>query len=247
MSGSELKRRLVPTADTDHTASERTHEMPASKTVTWDEIPDWQRDNRFILRGYRSATPKFRDILTSLTFMHNETCNVYTHLTGAVVLPFLAIPCWQYLSESRFSHVTGQDYTMFALFFCAAEICLVISTLYHLQMSHSHETEQFWLRMDLIGIIIAIEGTHISGINYIFPCEPKWQAVHWSTVSNSHAAHLGFRRLISDKDHSLRPRNRSHGRRTALRWLASRTNHCLYRTRRHFVHSTRTRCGTVRL
>lgn len=96
---------------------------------------------------------------------------------------------WQYLSESRFPHVTGQDYTMFALFLGAAEICLVISTLYHLQMSHPHETERFWLRMNLIGIIIAIEGTRILGINYILPCEPKWQAGYWSTVSNSHSAH----------------------------------------------------------
>ncbi|KAL9057439.1 MAG: hypothetical protein Q9206_002352 [Seirophora lacunosa] len=49
-------------------------------------------------------------------------------------------------------------------------------------MSHSRDVEQFWLRMDLLGILIVTEGTHISGINYIFPCEPKLQKTHWTTI-----------------------------------------------------------------
>jgi adiponectin receptor len=99
---------------------------------------------------------------------------VYTHLIGALLLPLLATTYIQLLSESRFSGVTGADYFMFGLFFWTAECYLVISTLYHLNISHSENGEQFWLRMDLLGIIIVTEGTHISGINYIFPCELRW-------------------------------------------------------------------------
>jgi predicted membrane channel-forming protein YqfA (hemolysin III family) len=60
---------------------------------------------------------------------------------------------------------------MFSLFFWTAEYYLVISTLYYLNISHSENGEQFWLRIDLLGIIIVIKGTHISGINYLFPYE----------------------------------------------------------------------------
>jgi adiponectin receptor len=155
-----------------------------AQTVTWKDTQKWQRDNKHILRGYRRGTANFLDILTSLTFVHNETCNVYTHLIGELLLPLLATTYIQLLSESRFSGVAGADYFMFGLFFWTAECCLVISTLYHLNMSHSEHGEQFWLRMDLLGIIIVTEGTHISGIYYIFPCESSWQKTHWTTVSN---------------------------------------------------------------
>jgi adiponectin receptor len=105
--------------------------------------------------------------------VYNETCNVYTHLIGVLLLPLLATTYMQLLSESQFSSATRADYFMFSLFFWTAECYLVISTLYHLNISHFENGEQFWLRMDLLGIIIVIKGTHISGINYIFPCEPR--------------------------------------------------------------------------
>jgi adiponectin receptor len=189
MTTSEFKKRHiqgVPLNTTDAITNQREY---VAQTVIWDELDHWQRDNRYIRRGYRSGTANFPEILASLTFVHNETCNVYTHLTGALLLPCLAITHMQLLSESRFSGVTGADYFMFGLFFWTAECCLIISTLYHLNMSHSEHGEQFWLRMDLLGIIIVTEGTHISGINYIFPCEPRWQKTHWTTVSDFLSSH----------------------------------------------------------
>jgi hypothetical protein len=50
-------------------------------------------------------------------------------------------------------------------------------------MSHSRDGERFWLRMDLnlLGIIMVTEGTHISGIDYISPYELRWQGVDWVT------------------------------------------------------------------
>jgi adiponectin receptor len=184
MTTSEFKKRHIQGVS-PNTANAATNQRgPIAQTVTWDEIHEWQRDNKYIRRGYRPGTANFLEILTSLTFVHNETCNVYTHLIGALLLPLLATTYMQLLSESQFSGVTRADYFMFGLFFWTAECCLVISTLYHLNISHSENGEQFWLRMDLLRIIIVIEGTHISGINYIFPCEPRWQRTYWTTVSS---------------------------------------------------------------
>jgi adiponectin receptor len=186
MSTSEIKQRHMQSVTPNITNAATTQRKPRVRTRTWEEIHKWQQDNPYIRRGYRPGTANFQGILTSLTFLHNETCNVYTHLIGALLLPVLATTYMQRLSESQFSGVTRVDYLMFGLFFLTAESCLVISSLYHLNMSHSQDGEQFWLRMDLLGIIIVTEGTHISGINYIFPCELHWQKTHWTTVSSLH-------------------------------------------------------------
>ncbi|KAI0160751.1 mPR-like GPCR protein [Xylariaceae sp. FL1272] len=48
--------------------------------VDMDKIAEWQFDNK-----------DYGEIFMSLTFLHNETCNVYSHLTGALFLPFIAV------------------------------------------------------------------------------------------------------------------------------------------------------------
>ncbi|OBT60239.1 hypothetical protein VE03_10278, partial [Pseudogymnoascus sp. 23342-1-I1] len=88
-----------------------------ARTTTWHEIPERQRDNKYI---------------TSLTFLHNETCNVYTHLVGALLLPLIATTLMRVLSEPQFLNVLGTDYFMFGIFFWCAECCLIFSATYHL-------------------------------------------------------------------------------------------------------------------
>lgn len=48
---------------------------------TWNNTPEFLRDNEFIRGGYRTNY-SFLDILKSLFFLHNETLNVWTHLLG---------------------------------------------------------------------------------------------------------------------------------------------------------------------
>lgn len=50
--------------------------------VTFDALPAHQRDNRYILRYYRSGYG-FKRSLRSLFSLHNETGNIWTHLIGA--------------------------------------------------------------------------------------------------------------------------------------------------------------------
>jgi adiponectin receptor len=76
------------------------------------------------------------------------------------------------------------DYAMFGIFFLSAECCLVFSTTYHLVGSHSHDVEQFWLRVDLLGIVIVTVGTFVPGIYYAFTCQPRLQNLHWTIVSH---------------------------------------------------------------
>ncbi|KAJ6784447.1 hypothetical protein PWT90_11022 [Aphanocladium album] len=148
------------------------------RTLTWSEAAEWQRDSDFILSGYRRKKADYLEVFFSLAFLHNETCNVYTHLVGALLLPQTATNVLRSLSQPQFFDVSSTDYTMFNIFFGSAECCLLLSTAFHLLGAHSHKVEQFWHRMDLLGIVIVTMGTFIPGIYYIYYCEPFLQLVH---------------------------------------------------------------------
>jgi adiponectin receptor len=156
-----------------------------SQTVTWHKVPEWQLGNRYILSGYRLEKADYLEIFTSLTFLHNETCNVYTHLVGALLLPLITTAFMRALHRSQFLNVSGTDCVMFGIFFWCVESCLVFSAAYHLMGSHSHKVEQFRHGMDLLGIVIVRVATFVSGIYYIFICESNLQKLHWVIVSPS--------------------------------------------------------------
>lgn len=185
MSGPEIKKQHVPHVNTGTTEAPTNQPLAEARTVTCGKIPPWLFDNPHIVRGYRPEKADYLAIFTSLTFLHNETCNVYTHLVGALLLPLIATAFMQALSEPQFLNVSGTDYFMFGIYFWLAESCLVFSATYHLMQPHSHHVEQFWHGMDLLGIVIVTVGTFVSGIHYIFICEPNLQKLHWTIVSPS--------------------------------------------------------------
>lgn len=86
----EITERHVQGVKTNNMEVPTTRPQPEARTVAWDEVSEWQRDNKYILSGYRPEKADYREILTSLTFLHNETCNVYTHLIGVLLLPPIA-------------------------------------------------------------------------------------------------------------------------------------------------------------
>ncbi|KAF3310509.1 hypothetical protein TWF173_009505 [Orbilia oligospora] len=81
-------------SDVVHETAEVTREVVekvAEKlTCMWDELQEWQRDNQFIRSGYRPATASYLKSLKSLSYWHNETVNIYSHLLGAVFFGVLS-------------------------------------------------------------------------------------------------------------------------------------------------------------
>lgn len=189
MSKREVKKRHLHGVDSNLVETPAIRPKAEARTVKWHEVSEWQRDNKYILGGYRPENADYLEIFTSLTFLHNETCNVYTHLLGALLLPLIATAFMRVLSEPRFLNVSGTDFVMFGIFFWCAESCLVFSAAYHLMGPHSHNVEQFWHGMDLLGIVIVTVGTFVSGIYYVFTCEPSLQKLHWAIVSPPELAH----------------------------------------------------------
>ncbi|KAG2607446.1 heptahelical transmembrane protein ADIPOR1-like [Panicum virgatum] len=54
------------------------------KLVSYHELPDYMKENEFILNYYRSEWPILNAVL-SLFSWHNETINIWTHLLGFVL------------------------------------------------------------------------------------------------------------------------------------------------------------------
>ncbi|KAG7402731.1 ADIPOR-like receptor [Fusarium oxysporum f. sp. rapae] len=183
-----IKQRRAQPGNRNGAKQPMANPAPVSRTVTWHDIPKWQQDNKYIPTGYRPSEADYLQVIKSLTFLHNETCNVCTHLIGAVLLPLFATAILRTVSRPQYMDVTKTDLIMFSVFFCSAETCLIFSAVYHLIGSHSCEVEQFWHRMDLLGIVVVTIGTFIPGIYYIFNCEPTQQKIHWTIVC--HPGHL---------------------------------------------------------
>lgn len=127
-------------------------ETKASRTLTvlWNDLPAWLQDNQHIHSGYRPASNSYRKSLTSLTHLHNESVNIYTHLVGAVLALLAAVYAYAAL-RPRYEQATRQDAWVFACFFGGAVACLGMSAAYHTVSNHSERVARMGNRLDYLG------------------------------------------------------------------------------------------------
>lgn len=53
------------------------------RVIPYDVLPDWLKDNDYLLHGHRPPMPSFRACFKSIFRIHTETGNIWTHLLGA--------------------------------------------------------------------------------------------------------------------------------------------------------------------
>lgn len=150
-------------------------------TVLWNDLPSWQQDNHYILSGYRPETNSYKRSFASLSYIHNETVNIWTHLVGAVVAIFGGVYFWHQL-RLRFEHASNADVLAFSCFFGGAAACLGMSATYHTISNHSPRVSRVGNQLDYVGIVCLIWGSFIPSIYYGFHREPFLRNVYWSMV-----------------------------------------------------------------
>uniref|UniRef100_A0A673SWN4 Adiponectin receptor 1 n=1 Tax=Suricata suricatta TaxID=37032 RepID=A0A673SWN4_SURSU len=57
------------------------------RVIPYDVLPDWLKDNDYLLHGHRPPMPSFRACFKSIFRIHTETGNIWTHLLATAHLP----------------------------------------------------------------------------------------------------------------------------------------------------------------
>lgn len=152
------------------------------RTIHWDELPLWLRDNQHILTGYRPASASFRKSFYSLTYIHNETVNIYTHLLPSLASVPLAYLIHNALSE-RYDTADHADVVAFSCFFAGTAFCMGMSAFYHTISNHSPVVARIGNACDYVGIVGAIAGSFVPSVYYGFYCMPNLQKTYWGMIS----------------------------------------------------------------
>ncbi|KAL7936382.1 mPR-typeG-protein-coupled receptor [Trichoderma chlorosporum] len=155
---------------------------PARKLLlSFDELPEWHKDNEFIRHGYRPISGSAKASFHSWSYIHNESVNIFSHLIPSVVFLFGEWYILDYLSR-KYPNITPADIFIFVFFLLTAFVCLGLSTIYHTLTNHSPEVDQLWLRFDLVGIVVLTLGDFVSGIYMVFWCESLQRKIYWSMI-----------------------------------------------------------------
>eukprot|EP00735_Rhodelphis_limneticus_P002193 TRINITY_DN12983_c0_g1::TRINITY_DN12983_c0_g1_i1::g.11114::m.11114 TRINITY_DN12983_c0_g1::TRINITY_DN12983_c0_g1_i1::g.11114 ORF type:complete len:325 (+),score=27.15,sp/Q8BQS5/ADR2_MOUSE/37.64/1e-43,HlyIII/PF03006.15/5.5e-54 TRINITY_DN12983_c0_g1_i1:93-1067(+) len=170
----------------DHKSHHHTHEVAVHHagvhpihydgfnfpTFPADMTPPWLRQ-RAITRGYRVGL-SFRACCFSMFRLHNESCNIWTHVFGFFVVLSLAIYTYvQYLSGSGLA-----DKIVFAIFLLSAMAMTIFSVLYHQFQCLSQKAANLLIRMDMAGIAFLILGSFFPVVHYGFYCENQWRSLY---------------------------------------------------------------------
>ncbi|CAI7565674.1 unnamed protein product [Penicillium pancosmium] len=150
--------------------------------LSYEEIPEWYKDNEFIHGGYRPVSFSTPACFASWLYLHNETVNIYSHLIPSLFFATAEFAMYIYL-RSQYPEATVEDHLVFAFFLLTAVICLAFSAILHTLSSHSRDVCEYWLHLDFIGIIVLTLGDFVSGIDMIFYCEPMLKRRYWIMIT----------------------------------------------------------------
>lgn len=152
----------------------------------FEELPTWYKEseNEYIRHGYRPELQSTWACLSSWTYVHNESFNIYSHLIAAISF-LVGLILTDRLIVWRFPAATIVDRAVFAFFVSAGIGAFTLSFLYHTFICHSLHFSNLWLQLDFVGIVTLMLGGFVSGIYVGFYCDPALQKLYWSMVSTT--------------------------------------------------------------
>lgn len=187
MSAQSLETARCHSTGPDEAPSVEPKKSEDSLLLHWDEVPEWQQDNRYILTGYRKITHSYRKAISSLAYLHNQTGNIFSHLLAIPTLVISAVVAYYVQNIS----LAAVDCLILALFVVGASTCFLLSTCFHTFASHSPTVEQLWVRIDFTGIVIITATTFVAGEYYLFYCEQVRMTIHVIIVSTTRRRQAG--------------------------------------------------------
>lgn len=177
------------------TAKDVSEKIQSTLLQAWDDLEPWRQDNHYIHSGYRSTSNSLSKSFHSLTYLHNESVNIWSHLLGA--LAFTAGGIFLYLVIApRYETARPADIWAWACFFAGAFCCLGMSATYHAICNHSPEVARVGNKLDYSGIVFLIVGSYVPALYYGFRCKPELLPGYLSMVS--YWLSLGLKKGVED-------------------------------------------------
>ncbi|KAK1339667.1 hypothetical protein QTO34_018221 [Cnephaeus nilssonii] len=150
------------------------------RVIPHDVLPDWLKDNDYLLHGHRPPMPSFRACFRSIFRIHTETGNIWIHLLGFVL--FLCLGILTMLRPNMYFMDPLQEKVVLGMFFLSTLLCLGFSWLFHTVYCHSEKVSQTFSKLDYSGIAILIMGSFVSWLYYSFYCSPQSRLIYLSII-----------------------------------------------------------------
>ncbi|KAI7204423.1 hypothetical protein KC316_g2198 [Hortaea werneckii] len=170
------------------------HIEDAAVLVDFDQLPQWAQQNPYIRSGYRPIAHCLTGCLSSLTYWHNESGNIFSHLLPIFPLLYLIGRSVLVLTGqiATYSNPRREDVVVFAAFFAGGLACMSLSATYHTLMCHSDSVMQRCKQLDYSGITCLIWGSFMPTIYYLFTCEAYHMRLYLITMSSIAVGMVAF-------------------------------------------------------
>ncbi|ORX70453.1 HlyIII-domain-containing protein [Linderina pennispora] len=152
------KTKLAP-----RPAGPRSRQSP--KTIGWDDLPAWLRDNEYIRTGYRKPTGSHAKCVESLCHVHNETGNIFTHMLGALLFVYFIYSAPQTVFSEFDTIGKGERIAVYG-YLLTATTCFASTPV------------RIYNKCDMLGILSNFVGSISVKIFYMFYCEPQIRTMH---------------------------------------------------------------------
>ena len=150
----------------------------SKNVVNYAHLPEWLKDNRFLLSCHRLPIYSFTGCMLSAFRIHTETGNIWTHLIGSLLTVGFCI----YSFASRLHKLHWTEQLVYAAFFLAASLCMGFSCLFHAVINHSPKVFKLFSRLDYSGISLLVVGSYMPWLYYSYFCHPIIYVVYTVVV-----------------------------------------------------------------
>uniref|UniRef100_A0A674D0G3 Adiponectin receptor 1a n=1 Tax=Salmo trutta TaxID=8032 RepID=A0A674D0G3_SALTR len=150
------------------------------RVIPFHVLPEWLKDNDYLLHGHRPPMPSFRACFGSIFRIHTETGNIWTHLLGLIL--FICLGTYTILRPNMYFMAPLQEKVVFGMFFLGAVLCLSFSWLFHTVYCHSEKVSRTFSKLDYSGIALLIMGSFVPWLYYSFYCSPQPRLIYLTIV-----------------------------------------------------------------
>ncbi|KAJ3988730.1 hemolysin-III related-domain-containing protein [Lentinula detonsa] len=179
-----FRRRMKTSQNGDDLSQATAVNSGAIQTVlmTWSELPEWMKDNEYIISGYRREQQHWKGCVQSIySYLHNESVNIHSHLWGGILFLY-------FLATARSTHLIHYptawfDSAVVSVFLLSAVFCLCASAFFHVSTCHSEKMSNRCHALDYSGIVVLTVGSFYPCIYYGFFCEAQFQALYITSIT----------------------------------------------------------------